>query len=50
MEEEEPEHFIEEEIIIVNPKTGKQERKLIRRPMTVEDEEADLGETLNEVK
>lgn len=34
---EEPEQFIEEEIITINPKTGKQERKLVRRPYYGED-------------
>ncbi|CAD8057295.1 unnamed protein product [Paramecium sonneborni] len=43
--QEEPEQFIEEEIIIVNPKTGKQERKLIRRPYENEEE---VGDQLNE--
>ncbi|CAD8138423.1 unnamed protein product [Paramecium octaurelia] len=43
--QEEPEQFVEEEIIIINPKTGKQERKLIRRPYENEEE---IGDQLNE--
>ncbi|CAD8180498.1 unnamed protein product [Paramecium pentaurelia] len=41
------EQFVEEEIIIINQKTGKQERKLIRRPLK-NDEDLDIGESLNE--
>ncbi|CAK56438.1 unnamed protein product (macronuclear) [Paramecium tetraurelia] len=43
--QEEPEQFVEEEIIIINPKTGKQERKLVRRPYENEEE---IGDQLNE--
>ncbi|CAD8083038.1 unnamed protein product [Paramecium sonneborni] len=45
--DDEPEQFIEEEIIIINQKTGKQERKLIRRPLK-HDEDPNIGECLNE--
>lgn len=41
----EPTQYIEEEVLIINPKTGKQERKLIRRPYISEEV---LGEELNE--
>ncbi|CAK69305.1 unnamed protein product (macronuclear) [Paramecium tetraurelia] len=43
--QEEPEAYIEEEIIIINPKTGKQERKLVRRPYENDEE---IGDQLNE--
>ncbi|CAK69304.1 unnamed protein product (macronuclear) [Paramecium tetraurelia] len=43
--QEEPEQYIEEEIIIINPKTGKQERKLVRRPYENDEE---IGDQLNE--
>lgn len=33
----EPERFIEEEILVYNPKTKKQERKLVRRPLNEDD-------------
>ncbi|CAK69307.1 unnamed protein product (macronuclear) [Paramecium tetraurelia] len=42
---EEPEQYVEEEIIIINPKTGKQERKLVRRPYENDEE---IGDQLNE--
>ncbi|CAD8189710.1 unnamed protein product [Paramecium octaurelia] len=45
--DDEPEQFVEEEIIIINQKTGKQERKLVRRPLR-NDEDPDIGESLNE--
>ena len=41
---EEPEQYVEEEIITINPKTGKQERKLIRRPFTEDDRNAIIGD------
>jgi hypothetical protein len=38
--------MVEEEIIVSNPKTGKQERKLIRRPYL--NEEVIEGDEINE--
>lgn len=35
--QEEPERFVEEEILVYNPKTKKQERKLVRRPLNEDD-------------
>lgn len=35
---EEPEKYIEEEVLIINPRTGKQERRLTRRPYQPGDE------------
>lgn len=43
---EEPEQYIEEEIVVINPKTGKQDRKLVRRPYF--GEEIEVGDELNE--
>ncbi|CAD8180494.1 unnamed protein product [Paramecium pentaurelia] len=43
---EEPEEYIEEEIIRINTKTGKQERKIIRRPFTEDDRNAIIGDQI----
>lgn len=33
MSKEEPEQYVEEEIVSINQKTGKLERKIIRKPI-----------------
>lgn len=43
---EEPDKFVEEEVLIINPKTGKLERKLTRRPYQPGDEKMLLGESI----
>ncbi|CAD8150561.1 unnamed protein product [Paramecium pentaurelia] len=47
--QEEPEQFVEEEIIIINPKTGKQERKFVRKPIDKINEQINYGDCLNEL-
>ncbi|CAK69306.1 unnamed protein product (macronuclear) [Paramecium tetraurelia] len=46
---EEPEQFIEEEIIQINPKTGKLERKIVRKPLNNEEiDNLQIGQNLEE--
>lgn len=44
--DEEPDQYVEEEIITINSKTGKQERKLIRRPFEESDSHAIVGDQI----
>ncbi|KAM3127159.1 hypothetical protein pb186bvf_020739 [Paramecium bursaria] len=46
--QKEPQEFIEEEVLILNKKTGKQERQVIRRPITSKDKEQEFGEDIEE--
>ena len=41
----EPVRYVEEEILIVNAKTGKQERRLVRKPLT--EDPGEIGDSLN---
>lgn len=44
MSKEEPEQYVEEEIVSINQKTGKLERKLIRKPLWEIDESIEYGD------